>query len=126
RGARNFVVHLSPGARALGVVAASAGNHAQGVAYHAHLLDIPTTIVMPANAPFTKVANTAHHGAHVVLHGEGYAAALADAYRVRRESCAPRVPAFDAPLIVAGQGTVGLEVVAQVGDLDAIVVPVGG
>src|SRR5207237_5260947 len=78
RGARNFLVHLSPATRARGVVAASAGNHAQGVAYHAHLLDIPATIVMPADAPFTKVANTAHHGAHLVLEGEGSARAPAE------------------------------------------------
>ena len=63
RGARNFLVHLSPDDRAHGVVAASAGNHAQGVAYHARLLGIAATIVMPADTPFTKVANTAHHGA---------------------------------------------------------------
>ena len=126
RGARNFLVHLSPATRARGVVAASAGNHAQGVAYHAHLLDIPATIVMPADAPFTKVANTAHHGAHVVLEGEGYAAALAEAQRIAQETGATLVPAFDDPLIIAGQGTVGLEIAAQVGDLDAIVVPVGG
>jgi threonine dehydratase len=126
RGARNFLAHLSPAARARGVVAASAGNHAQGVAYHAHLLDIPATIVMPADAPFTKVANTAHHGAHVVLQGEGYAGALAEVARLARDTGATLVPAFDDPLVIAGQGTVGLEMLAQVDDLDAIVVPVGG
>jgi threonine dehydratase len=126
RGARNFLLHLSPAARAAGVVAASAGNHAQGVAYHAHLLEIPATIVMPADAPFTKVANTAHHGAHVVLEGEGYAGALAEAQRMAHDTGATLVPAFDDPLIIAGQGTVGLEIVAQRPDLDAIVVPVGG
>jgi threonine dehydratase len=126
RGARNFLVHLSPAARARGVVAASAGNHAQGVAYHAHLLDIPATIVMPAHAPFAKVSNTAHHGAHVVLDGEDYAGALAEAQRIANDTGATLVPAFDDPLIIAGQGTVGLEIVAQVDDLDAIVVPVGG
>jgi threonine dehydratase len=126
RGARNFLLHLSPAARAAGVVAASAGNHAQGVAYHAHLLEIPATIVMPADAPFTKVANTAHHGAHVVLEGEGYAGALAEAQRMAHDTGATLVPAFDDPLIIAGQGTVGLEMVAQRPDLDAIVVPVGG
>lgn len=126
RGARNFLVHLSPAARARGVVAASAGNHAQGVAYHAHLLDIPATIVMPADAPFTKVANTAHHGAHVVLEGEGYGAALAEAQRIAKDTGATLVPAFDDPLIIAGQGTVGLEIADQLADLDAVVVPVGG
>src|SRR2546423_8344561 len=126
RGARNFLAHLSPESRARGVVAASAGNHAQGVAYHAHLLDVPATIVMPADAPFTKVANTAHHGAHVLLQGEGYAGALDEAQRIARETGETLVPAFDDPLIIAGQGTVGLEILAQVEDLDAIVVPVGG
>ncbi len=126
RGARNFLSHLDPASRARGVVAASAGNHAQGVAYHAHLLGIPATIVMPADAPFTKVANTAHHGAQVVLEGEGYAGALAEAQRIAHDSGAALVPAFDDPLIIAGQGTVGLEIMAQVDDLDAIVVPVGG
>src|SRR2546421_8781423 len=126
RGARNFLAHLSAASRARGVVAASAGNHAQGVAYHAHLLDVPATIVMPADAPFTKVANPAHHGAHVLLQGEGYAGALDEALRIARETGATLVPAFDDPLIIAGQGTVGLEILAQVDDLDAIVVPVGG
>lgn len=126
RGARNFLAHLSADARGRGVVAASAGNHAQGVAYHAHLLGIAATIVMPADTPFSKVANTAHHDARVVLHGDGYRAALAEAQRIARETGATLVPAFDDPLIIAGQGTVGLELVAQVPELDAIVVPVGG
>jgi threonine dehydratase len=126
RGARNFLLRLSAGARARGVVAASAGNHAQGVAYHAHLLAIPATIVMPEGTPFTKVANTAHHGARVVLRGGDYEAALAAAGEVARESGATLVPAFDDPTIVAGQGTVALELLDQAPPLDAVVVPVGG
>jgi threonine dehydratase len=131
RGARNFLAHLSEAQRARGVVAASAGNHAQGVAYHARLLGIAATIVMPADTPFTKVSNTAHHGAQVVLEGADYAGALAGAEHIALESGATPVPAFDDPLVIAGQGTVGLEVLAQTdtGDddpLDAIVVPVGG
>jgi threonine dehydratase len=126
RGARNFLAHLPPDARAAGVVAASAGNHAQGVAYHAHLLGIPATIVMPEDTPFTKVANTAHHGAKVVLHGDGYREASAEAGRIAIDSGAAVVPAFDDPLIIAGQGTIGLELLEQVPSLDTVVVPVGG
>jgi threonine dehydratase len=126
RGARNFLDHLDPGTRARGVVAASAGNHAQGVAYHAHLLGVAATIVMPADTPFSKVANTAHHGASIVLEGDGYAAAFAHAQGIAEQTGARLVPAFDDPLIIAGQGTVGLEVLADAPGLDAIVVPIGG
>jgi threonine dehydratase len=128
RGARNFLWRLSPAERAPGVVAASAGNHAQGVAYHAKLLGIPATIVMPADTPFTKVANTAHHGAHVVLEGADYASAFAAAQRIAAETGARIVPAFDDELVIAGQGTVGLELLAQTdpGEIETVVVPVGG
>jgi threonine dehydratase len=126
RGARNFLAHLPPAARGRGVVAASAGNHAQGVAYHASLLGIDATIVMPTGTPYTKVANTAHHGARVVLAGDTYAAALTEAHRVANETGATLVPAFDDPLVIAGQGTVGLEILAQAPGLDTVVVPVGG
>jgi threonine dehydratase len=128
RGARNFLCRLSPAERAQGVVAASAGNHAQGVAYHAKLLGIPATIVMPADTPFTKVSNTAHHGAQVLLEGSDYAGALAGAHRIVSETGACLVPAFDDELVIAGQGTVGLELLAQTDalDVDTVVVPVGG
>lgn len=126
RGARNFLEHLPAADRARGVVTASAGNHAQGVAYHAHLLGIPATIVMPADTPFAKVTNTEHHGARVVLDGAGYADAFARAQDIARDNGATFVPAFDDPLIVAGQGTVGLELIEQVPDLETVVVPVGG
>ena len=126
RGARNFLAHLSPDARSHGVVAASAGNHAQGVAYHARLLGIAATIVMPADTPFTKVANTAHHGARVVLEGADYAAATAHARTLATDTGAHVVPAFDDPLIIAGQGTVGLELLAATPALDAVLVPTGG
>ena len=126
RGARNFLAHLPAEARRAGVIAASAGNHAQGVAYHAHLLGIATTIVMPADAPFAKVANTAHHGAEVVLEGEGYRGALAEARRIAHDRGATLVPAFDDALVIAGQGTVGLEMLDDRDDLDVVVVPVGG
>jgi threonine dehydratase len=128
RGARNLLTGLSPAERARGVVAASAGNHAQGVAYHARLLGIAATIVMPAHTPFTKVADTAHHGAQVVLEGSDYAGALAEAQRIANDSGATLVPAFDDVRIIAGQGTIGLEVLAQTDadPLDTIVVPIGG
>src|SRR5438128_1723907 len=126
RGARNFLAHLSSEDRAHGVVAASAGNHAQGVAYHARLLGIAATIVMPADTPLTKVANTAHHGARIVLEGAGYAAALERAQAIAEQAGARLVPAFDDPLIIAGQGTVALELLAAAPQLDTIAVPVGG
>jgi len=126
RGARNFLLWLSPEERERGVIAASAGNHAQGVAYHAKALGIPATIVMPVDTPFTKTANTEHHGARVVLEGEGFAGALAAAQRITDETGATFVPAFDDPLIVAGQGTVALEILRDAPDVDVIVAPVGG
>jgi threonine dehydratase len=126
RGARNFLEHLSADERTRGVVAASAGNHAQGVAYHAHLLGIASTIVMPEHTPFTKVTNTEHHGARVVLEGNDYATARARAETIAAETGATFVPAFDDPLIIAGQGTVALEILRDAPEVDTIVVPVGG
>ncbi len=126
RGARNFLAHLDNEARARGVVAASAGNHAQGVAHHAGLLGISATIVMPADTPFTKVSNTAHHGAAIELEGNDYAAAFAYARAIAEQTGATLVPAFDDPLIIAGQGTIALELLAAMPQPDVIVVPVGG
>jgi threonine dehydratase len=126
RGARNFLLGLREEARAAGVVAASAGNHAQGVAYHARLLGIAATIVMPADTPFSKITQTEHHGARIVLDGRDFPAALATAERIAADDGLTLVPAFDDPAIIAGQGTVGLEVLDAVPELDAIVVPVGG
>ncbi|MDQ1459575.1 MAG: threonine dehydratase [Actinomycetota bacterium] len=128
RGARNFLARLSAADRIRGVVAASAGNHAQGVAHHAHLLGIAATIVMPADTPFTKVTNTAYHGAHVVLEGADYPGAFGGAQRIAAETGATLVPAFDDPLVIAGQGTIGLEILDRIGAgaLDAVVVPIGG
>jgi threonine dehydratase len=126
RGARNFLAHLSTEARSHGVVAASAGNHGQGVAYHARLLGIAATIVMPADTPFAKVANTAHHGAHVILEGPDFAHASIHAQALAAETGAHIVPAFDDPLVIAGQGTVAIELLAAAPNLDVIVVPVGG
>lgn len=125
RGARNRLLALTPDERAAGVVAVSAGNHAQAVARHAALLGIPATIVMPAATPFVKLARTRHLGAVVELHG----ADLAEAMVRGRELVAQGrtfVHPFDDPLVVAGQGTVGLELLADHPDLDTIVVPTGG
>lgn len=125
RGARNRLLALSDDERAAGVVAVSAGNHAQAVAYHAAALGIPATIVMPATTPFVKVARTRHHGATVELHGADLAEAMARGHELVAEG-RTFVHPFDDPLVVAGQGTVGLELLDDHPDLDAIVVPVGG
>ncbi|MGQ0824436.1 MAG: threonine ammonia-lyase [Actinomycetota bacterium] len=126
RGALNFLLALDPEARARGVVAASAGNHAQGLAYHAHRLGVPATIVMAADTPFTKITRTEHHHAFVVLQGEDFAAAHRAAVQLAADTGATFVPAFDDARVIAGQGTVGLELLEQVPDMDAVVVPVGG
>ena len=126
RGALTFLLGLGPEARARGVVAASAGNHAQGLAYHAHRLDVPATIVMPADTPFTKITRTEVHGARVELAGADFAGALARAHAIAIAHGATFVPAFDHPAIIAGQGTVGFEILDAVPDVDAIVAPVGG
>lgn len=126
RGARNFLSRLSDDERARGVVAASAGNHAQGVAYHAQQLGIDATIVMPLDTPFTKITNTALHGANVVLEGADYEAALRRALAIEDETGARLVPGFDHPLIIAGQGTVALELLAAAPTIETVVVPVGG
>jgi threonine dehydratase len=126
RGARNFLLGLDAAQRARGVVAASAGNHAQGVAHHARLLGIPATIVMPQSTPFTKVTRTETLGAQVVLTGATLAAAFADAERRAHETGAMLVPPFDDAAVIAGQGTVASEMLTACADVDAIVVPVGG
>jgi threonine dehydratase len=126
RGACNFLLQLSPDERARGVVAASAGNHAQGVAYHARRLGIAATIVMPRATPFAKVSGTERLGARIVLEGDGFEEALAVAQRITAETGAKLVPPFDDPRIIAGQGTVALEMLDAAPDLDVLVVPVGG
>ncbi len=126
RGALNKLLLLSPGERAMGLIAASAGNHAQGVAYHGGRLGVATTIVMPETTPIMKVANTRAHGARVVLHGANFDEAYAEARRLEQAEGLTFIHPFDDPAIIAGQGTVGLELVDQVPDLDAVLVPVGG
>jgi threonine dehydratase len=126
RGALNRLLLLTPAERARGVVAMSAGNHAQGVAYHATRLGIPAVIVMPRTTPNVKVAGTEALGATVVLHGDDLAAAEAEAEALVVRDGLVRVAPFDDAAVVAGQGTVALELFADVEDLDAVVVPVGG
>lgn len=127
RGALNKLANLAPAERAAGVVAVSAGNHAQGVAHHATRLGIKSVIVMPQNTPFTKVRNTRELGGEVVLHGETLAdaAAFMDEEYVRRRGMTLVHP-YDDPHVIAGQGTIALEMLEQAPQLDTLVVPIGG
>ena len=126
RGALNRLLQIPAQARAGGVVAASAGNHAQGVAHHARRLGIPVTIVMPETTPFSKITRTEALGATVRLRGGCFADAYAAAVQLAEESEATFVPAYDDAAIIAGQGTIGLEMLDARPDLDVVVVPVGG
>jgi threonine dehydratase len=126
RGALVKLLSLGADERRRGVVAMSAGNHAQAVAYHAQRLGIAATIVMPKPTPFVKIAATRAFGAEVVLEGETLAEAEERAMAIVAERGATLVHPYDDPAVIAGQGTVGLEVVAAKSDLDAVVVPVGG
>ena len=126
RGARNALLQLPPAAKRRGVIAASAGNHALGLAYHGRLLGIPVTVVMPDYAPLIKITTCQRLGATVIVRGQDFAAAraLADALVETKELT--YIHGFDDPAIIAGQGTMGLEILRQVPDVDAIVCPVGG
>jgi threonine dehydratase len=126
RGALNKLLQLSEQERARGVIAASAGNHAQAVAYHGRRLGIPVTIVMPAATPTIKVTQTEGHGARVVLEGLVFDDAYAKARELEREHGYVFVHPFDDPQIIAGAGTLGLEMLDDASDLDTLVVPIGG
>jgi threonine dehydratase len=126
RGALNKLLQLSDEERARGVIAASAGNHAQAVAYHAKRLGIPATIVMPESTPTVKVTQTAGHGATVVLFGKIVDDAFARARELALENGYVFVHAFDDPQIIAGAGTLGVEILEDAPDLDTIVIPIGG
>ena len=115
-----------PTPRARGVIAASAGNHAQGIAYHGSLLGIPVTVVMPRFAPLIKVTNCRNLGATVVLHGEDLTEARAKAQELAEERGLTFIHPYDNAHVVAGQGTMGLEILEQTPEVEAIVVPVGG
>jgi threonine dehydratase len=126
RGALNKLVSLTQAERARGVIAMSAGNHAQAVAYHAARLGIPATIVMPVTTPFVKVAATRSHGAEVVLDGESVAEAQARCEAILRERGLTLVHPYDDERIIAGQGTIAVEMLVDVNDLDCMVIPIGG
>jgi threonine dehydratase len=126
RGALTKLLTLDAVQRRAGVVAMSAGNHAQGVAYHAHRLGIPATIVMPEGTPFIKIDRTEAFGATVVLEGDSLAAARQAADRLARDRGLVTVHPYDDPRVIAGQGTIGLELLADQPDLDTLVVPIGG
>jgi threonine dehydratase len=126
RGALNKLLTLGPAERERGVIAASAGNHAQGVAYHAGRLGISATIVMPERTPLIKVTRTREYGARVLLHGANFDEAYAEALRVQRAENRVFVHPFDDDLIIAGQGSIGLELLEQVPGLELVVVPIGG
>jgi len=126
RGAYNKIYSLSDSERARGVVAASAGNHAQGVAHAATLLDTKSTIVMPEGASPAKVDATKGYGARVILHGAIFDETLEMAKRIAEKEGAVFVHPFDDPMVIAGQGTVGLEMLDSVPELESVVVPVGG
>ena len=126
RGALNKLSQLTDEQKALGVIAASAGNHAQGVAYHGTRLGIPTTIVMPKHTPNVKVMQTQGHGATVILYGENVDEALAHARELAEERGLTIVHPFNDPVIIAGQGTVALEMLEAVPQIDTLLVPVGG
>jgi threonine dehydratase len=126
RGARNALLQLSRAQKKRGVIAASAGNHALGLAYHGKLLGIPVTVVMPDYAPLIKITTCERLGARVLIHGQDFAQARAQADALVLAEGLTYIHGFDDPAIIAGQGTLGLELLDQVRDLDAIVCPIGG
>ncbi|MET0282208.1 MAG: threonine ammonia-lyase [Steroidobacteraceae bacterium] len=126
RGALNKLLQLDAGERARGVCAMSAGNHAQGVAYHAARLSIPATIVMPRGTPLVKIARTREHGATVEIAGSNLSEAMQVAQARTREQQLTFVHPYDDPAVIAGQGTIGIEMLRAVPELDVLVIPIGG
>jgi threonine dehydratase len=126
RGALNRLLNLAHAERRKGVSAMSAGNHGQAVAYHASRLGVPAVVVMPRHTPFVKVEHTRNHGAEVVLAGDTLDEAHAQAQKITAERDLTFIHPYDDPHVIAGQGTLGLEIAAAVPDLQALVVPVGG
>jgi len=126
RGALNRLLTLSEEEKARGVVAASAGNHAQGLAYHAGRLGVKATICMPQTTPLVKVSATRAYGANVVLHGANYDETSMEAARLSKDEGLTMVHAFNDEAVIAGQGTIGLEIFEQTPFIDAVIVPVGG
>jgi threonine dehydratase len=126
RGAVNKLLSLTPEERQRGVITASAGNHAQGVAYHATRLGIRSKICMPVGTPLIKVSSTRSYGAEVILFGNNFDEACEEAERIKKAENLTFVHPFDDDAIIAGQGTIGLELLEQQPDLEAAVVPIGG
>ncbi len=126
RGARNALAQLPPEQQKRGVIAASAGNHAQALAYQGKLLGIPATVVMPKFAPLIKVSNCQKLGATVIMHGKDFGEAKAHAHELAKERGLAYIDGYDDPAIIAGQGTMGIEILEQVPDADAVIIPVGG
>ncbi|PUB10695.1 threonine ammonia-lyase [Yoonia sediminilitoris] len=126
RGALAKLLTLTDDMRKTGVIACSAGNHAQGVAYHSNRLGIPATIVMPEGTPFNKIKRTSDLGAEVVIHGQGFDDSVQFTLDLAAQKGLTFIHPFDDPMVVAGQGTVALEMLEQDPDLDTIVVPIGG
>ncbi len=126
RGALNRILSLSADERARGVIAASAGNHAQGVSYHAGRHGVRARIVMPLPTPLTKVSATRAYGAEVVLHGTNYDEAYENAMELSQQDSLVLIHAFDDESVIAGQGTLGLEILQQHPDIEVIVSPIGG
>ena len=126
RGARNALTQLPADQKKRGVIAASAGNHAQALAYQGKLLGVPATVVMPQYAPLIKITNCQRLGANVVLYGHGFGEAKAHAHQLAAEKGLAYIDGYDDPAIIAGQGTLGLEILDQVQNIDAVIVPVGG
>ncbi len=126
RGARNALLQLDRMQRFRGVIAASAGNHALGLAYHGKLLGVPVTVVMPAYAPLIKVTTCRQLGARVILHGEDFSEAMEHARALAEPQGLRYIHGYDDPAIIAGQGTLGLEIMQQTPQVDAVLVPIGG
>src|SRR5439155_13666022 len=126
RGAYNKMSSLTSAEKARGVIAMSAGNHAQAVAYHAKRLAIPATIVMPETTPSTKIERTRAHGANVILSGETLADSQLTAEALVKEKGFLLIHPYDDDMVIAGQGTIGIEMLEDAPDLDCIVVPIGG
>ncbi|MDI1325933.1 MAG: threonine ammonia-lyase [Brevundimonas sp.] len=126
RGALNRLLQLTPDERKRGVVAASAGNHAQALAYHGARLGVPVTIVMPEGTPFVKADGTRAHGATVVIKGQDFTGSTEEAHRLRDEEGFVFVSAFDDEGIIAGQGVCGLEFLEDAPDIDVLIIPIGG
>ncbi len=126
RGAYNKIAHLTKNEKQHGVIASSAGNHAQGVALGATSFGIKSTIVMPKHAPLSKVSATKSYGANVILHGNCYDEAYDEAKQLMDKTKATFIHPFNDPLVIAGQGTIGLEIMEDLPDVDIVLVPIGG